>query len=1340
MQKPSEEKLAKAAYNWLRASPVVTLLTLFMIVSMDIAQYICGDYWSWESVSRCDYQIAENINFAFGVLGSALWHLVLLQYANNKDSEFVRKHGRQALVYAGIRTAVPLGAVVLNFLTGESGLFSCLAIGTLLILWFALPNTGMAQIKRELENDPSISREFIQTRDTSPSNEIISVPIQMTSADREKVLGEILNGLQSENDETVLNAIANLNRVQESNETILKELETLADEDENMDIRIEARVALNALKQHTSSVNGIIRKEVDMNENKKPEEVLEEILAGLRSNKSEDRANAITQLNSINFSSEAIRRELEILARKDEDSNIRANALAALNSPSSRMVQKRINSNKLDRGTRYVLINEINEWVKSDLLETQTADLLRRRYDYDFEAAPQTAPKPATVHVADANAEAKAPEARPAAPMERREPVPEGPRPSLLQTLTSEAAIRIYLYLGAFFVIAAATFVGAAVPSLRLPILIIGTLIFGGLAIVIKKRLPQPSFALFIVFSFLLTITADNIEQTMRTTFNFTETFSAGYWVAVYFIMALVWSGSTWLYESRLFSITAFGALTLSLLRIGDLFDSRAELYTVLAGIAALAGLGAVWLTKKWRDEKFALPLFIAVLAVQGINLLASISIFGTNIVNPSNPPLWHLAAFFVWGLAVIFFILAHILYPFFAFPWLAAGALIPIPWFLAAAFDLETLGSTIVLVTWGAVLSVASEVLQRIERTQKYSLPVLLASIPAFGLGLITSFAHAAWLGMLAALVSAVLFTTLHILRTRWWLWTLALLNFAFAYFGFFNTEIIKQLDIFIGYQVLGISILFLLPDLLLKKDWTSNPEWRLPLRGFGALFTAYTSLALLFQNESAHVAVCYAILTVFLAVYALAYRQPLLGYIPAATLPLVLIFALDALEVDAWLPALTTLAIFYFVFGLAIRAKENWSFMLRNSALVLGTLASFAALVMTKETGGWYALIIGLLFIAEMYLRRNGWFEIGAPILFNIGVFLILRDFDVFRETYHLLAYSLVWIVTDLLAHLTFTNPRPLSIITRGIGGLLTGINYLFLFAESDVNIATMGFAVYTLLALTVSLVYRQSKLFYAFTLTLPLFVTFLFRIFDVTKWIHPVIVLAVLYYAAGIILRAMKRAEGWDEALLYSGLGVGVIVSIAAPFIGGLDAALPVAIAATLWAVEAFAKRSAWLAFPANGLYLLSYFIILGELNVAEPQFYSIGAALLGLIQHYLLVRAESKAGAFIMGMLSQFVLLGTTYIQMLGELNYFFLLFLQSMAVLIYGIVIRSRSMTFFPIGFVVLGVFTSTFLLSGVGVLLVIGCTGILLLGFGIAAVLLRERISKLGERMSDWKP
>jgi hypothetical protein len=271
---------------------------------------------------------------------------------------------------------------------------------------------------------------------------------------------------------------------------------------------------------------------------------------------------------------------------------------------------------------------------------------------------------------------------------------------------------------------------------------------------------------------------------------------------------------------------------------------------------------------------------------------------------------------------------------------------------------------------------------------------------------------------------------------------------------------------------------------------------------------------------------------------------------------------------------------------------------------------------------------------------------------------------------------------------------------------------------------------------------LVYRKPNLLYAFTLTLPLFVAFFFRAFDVTQWIHPVIVVAILYYAAGTLLRITNRAKDWDQTLLFSGLGVGVVVSFGAPILGGLDASIPVAIAATLWAFEAFSKRNAWLAFPANALYLLAYFIILFELDVDEPQFFSIGTALFGLIQHYLLTRAESKTGTFIMGMFSQFVLLGTTYIEMVNknELGYFFLLFVQSIVILVYGLVIRSRSLTFFPIGFVTLGVITVVYsALKDIGTIFVIGCTGILLLMFGITAVLMRERIAKLGEKLSNWK-
>jgi hypothetical protein len=1060
------------------------------------------------------------------------------------------------------------------------------------------------------------------------------------------------------------------------------------------------------------------------------QKVLDQLLKDLGSDDAVIRRQAIATIHTISYSSEAIRAQLEKLAIHDMDREVRQSALSALSLPAQRNVQSRVMI--MGQNGRQLILEEIASWERNGLLPGQNAEVIRRRYDFDHD--PRKAPEQPA---ASSPQPVAAPRVQP-----KPQPEPEGPRPSLLQSLLSEASIKIYLYLGAFFVIASAAIIGAVVPELRLPILIIGTLAFGGLSLAIKKRLPQPGFALFIVFSFLLPITANTIEETLSQGFSFGPTFSAGYWVFIYFIMALIWSGSTWFYESRLFSITAFVSLSLSFLRMGDIFDAQPEFYTTMTGLGALAGLAGVWALKKWRDANFALPLFLTAQAMQGIVLIASLSIFGINIFDPSNPSLWHLAAFVTWTFALGFYLISDSLFPFVVFPWLAAGTLIPLPWFIAAAFDLQSLGATAVLFSWGTMLSIASEVLHRFEPTRKYSLPILLASIPALGLAIITGFVEGIAIGMITALCIALIYTSLHALRTRWWLWGLALLSFIIAWFAFFELDFMQTLDVFVGYQMLGISILFLLPDLFLNRDWSIHREWRTPPRVYGAIFTVSTTLVLLSSGEASQSAIGFGMYTLFLASYAFTQRKAIFGYLPAAYLPLTLLFAFQHFNIDAWLPVLTGLAVLYYAIGYLIRIQEKWSFVLRNSALTLGTLVSLGALVSLKETGGWYALVAGLLFAAEMYWSRDGWFEIGMPVMFNIGAFLILRDLKVNEVAWHLLAYSLVWLIADLLAHLTFTNPRPLSIAVRGAGTFLAMVTYAVLFFENDTSIAVVGFGIYTFLFLAISLLYKQPTLLYTFTLTLPLFVTFLFREFGVTKWIHPVIVVAGIYYAIGFLLRTLKRAAGWDETLLYSGLGLGVIVSLASPVLGGLDAAIPVAIAATIWAVEAFAKKNAWLAFPANGLYLLAWFIILFELNVEEPQFFSMGAALLGLIQHYLLLRAGSKTGAFIMGMISQFVLLGTTYIEMVnrGELVYFFVLFFQSLAVLAYGIVIRSRSLTFFPIGFVVVGVITVVnSALQGVGAIFLIGCAGIILLILGVLAVLLRERISKLGDRLSDWK-
>jgi hypothetical protein len=1351
------------------------------------------------------------------------------------------------------------------------------------------------------------------------------------------ILNEILSGLQSEEDQDVFIALSKLAEVQEVNAAIMNELSALLLEDDNPDIRSKAQTVWNRLKDLTIS-NESSSPEID---EQNPQDVLRTILNGLQDGRLKVRLQATASLETINYSSEAIRSQLEKLAVSDPNIQMREAALAALDLSTQRNVRRTLN--KLERNSRGMLLQEVSSWEKLGLLPRQNAEVIRRRYDFDFTPAPQAQPVPVKAVSQPATQSLPKKEIPVAAPQPIQK-VPEDPRPTLLQTLLSETSIKIALYLGAFFVIASAVILGVLNEGARLPILIISTFIFGGLSIVIRKRLPQPSFTLFIVFSFLLPITASVIENSL----NLSTTASAGYWFFISILMAVIWAFGTWLYESRLFSITAFLSILLGLLRIGDIFNAATEFYTTMAGLGTLTALAGVFLLKKWRNADFALPLFISAQLAQAIVLIVSISVFITHLFVGSTSSLWHLASIFTWGFGFLFLIISNILFPFVVLPWAAAFVLLPIPWFLSAAFDLSASGSTLVFLLWTALLAAGSEFAHPTERTRMYSLPLVLTSIPSALLTAIMGFLASTTYGLLAAFGIFAVYAVLQIIRARGWLWAFALLNFIVAYFAFFTLPSVTRLHIFPGYALLALSLLFLLPDLLLTSDFKDHPNWRLPPRIFGALFTAanFMFFAPSQDRPLIHTAIVFLIYALFFTLYALRYRQALFGYvattalaismlytlnhfnldlwmpalsilgvlyflggfilsknpslsawrgmletsglvlgsivsltalaamqpfsgwfialiamlfivemysrreslfeigsqvffsiagfmilqdleiteasfilltlsltilsldmifartyrssrilewpvktvgtlitlissllflmegsqtaalglgifaafftiytaiqqkafygyIAAAYLPLSIFFALDAFQVDAWLPVMTGISMLYFVIGLLIRAKSEWSLMLRNSALALGVLLSFGALVTLKETGGWYTFVIGLLFAAEMYLRRDGLFEIGMPALFSMGAFLVLHDLQVDKISYHLLAYSLVWLLSDLLAHLTFTNPRELQWIVRGIGALFTVINYGYLFFGNDPQIGMIGFAVYTLLFLTISLLYRQPALAYTFTLTLPLFVTFLFREFGILKWIHPLIVVAVIYYMIGLVPRINTRFEAWSIAFLNSGLGLGIIVSMAAPILGGVDAALPVAVAATLWAIEAFNRKNVWLAFPANGLYLLAYFIILVQLNVDEPQFFSIGAALLGLIQHYLLVRAESKTGAFIMGMLSQLVLLGTSYIQMLStqQLGYFIVLFFQFLVVFFYGgFIIRSRSLTFTPIAIIILAFITvlySTF--KDFGTVTLIGCTGIIMLIFGIIAVMMRERITKLGERISSWE-
>jgi uncharacterized membrane protein YhaH (DUF805 family) len=99
----STSRTARKWYWWLWLSPLLTLPTLFAIISNDPGyNLVCPS-----SSLDCNYAGAAAATVLIAVLGSALWHLVLLIPALSRN-RFVRWHGRQALVLAGVRTLIPL--------------------------------------------------------------------------------------------------------------------------------------------------------------------------------------------------------------------------------------------------------------------------------------------------------------------------------------------------------------------------------------------------------------------------------------------------------------------------------------------------------------------------------------------------------------------------------------------------------------------------------------------------------------------------------------------------------------------------------------------------------------------------------------------------------------------------------------------------------------------------------------------------------------------------------------------------------------------------------------------------------------------------------------------------------------------------------------------------------------------------------------------------------------------------------------------------------------------------------------------------------------------------------
>ncbi|MEJ5241535.1 MAG: hypothetical protein WHS87_10095 [Anaerolineales bacterium] len=1001
-----------------------------------------------------------------------------------------------------------------------------------------------------------------------------------------------------------------------------------------------------------------------------------------------------------------------------------------------------------------LLLEEIEKWLEEGLLTEDKAQILRKRYQALL-AHPSTTPSSADQSVSES--ETPSFEMEPPVPEPASAPVaspvlstpfetPTSSRTSLAAIFLSESSIKIALYLGAFFVIAAALILAALVETLRLPILLGASLTFGAGALLLKKRLQQPSFILWLVFSSLLLISSGvqsdllGLAGRQKTT----------YWMVVFLIMSAVWGLSTWLYVSRFFSLAAFGALATATWHFSIPSIEGGEFFVFSMTVTGLLGLIGAWWLKKWQSRDFALPLYLLVQGFEFVLVIISGLLIVYNLfmgLFTDTGTSWLLFAL-TWLLFSIFYVISDLVIPFPPFRFFAAVTLMPVAWMVLNEVQPSNAAFAFGWWIWGLALFLAGEIASAFgkNRVAAYDLPLHLASLPLLFIGSLIGRNEGEWLGFLLFFTSALVLTMAHVRKTRFWIWTFAIVCWIVTWFLFFTLPSVRALNLHIIFITSGLLLPLALLDWGLAGEFSSQPSWRWPLRFFTLSILVAATLISLFASraDSLRATMAFVFYALIGLGYALRFRMPALLAIFTGYLPIGLLYVLRYFDLNGWLPALTVLFTLYYSVGyLLIRfgKESSWADVLRWSGLIPGLLISLAAGLYKGPGDGLYVGVIGILFVIEMF-ERFAWLEIVVHGLYVLAMTFVLQENQVKALDLYLMSSSVILLGLDMFFERTLRHRTENKNLPRLAGWLAALWGNIFLLTEwqtaSGLELAIS--LTYTLLFLAYALVYRNSSLSFLFNASLAITTLTVAGTAGLKQWTG----LLTLFSLACYFLGFFDWPKDWGQIRRVSGLLIATATALSAPTENsGLWVSVPVAIAATLWAIEAFYRRNVWLGFPANGLYLMAYYIILIELQVTQPQFFSVGAALLGLIMHYFLTRSGANTAAFLTGMVSQLVLLGTTYIQMISTnaLNYFTALFFQSIAVMFYGLVFRSRSLVFTPILVVVLGVITVIFsVLRGLTTVIMIGCTGILFILLGILAVWQRERLSDLRDRLSKWNP
>jgi hypothetical protein len=703
------------------------------------------------------------------------------------------------------------------------------------------------------------------------------------------------------------------------------------------------------------------------------------------------RLETVQQLGRLEIVEPELLPALEKIVAQDSHPEVRQAALLALAGPPYRALQQR--HNRLSPPLRQIILAEIDRWVADGLLPMQTANLLRQRYNFDRQPGPTATPAAS----------------------------PAQPRPTLTQILLSETTIKVALYLGAFFVLAAAFILAAIFDVLRLPILGLATIGFLGAALGLKWRLPTASFVLFTIFSFLLPIDAAVVLDF----FEAGDRVSLPFWIILCGLMGLVWLGGTFLYRSRFFSLLTLVAISLAALLLGRWLDVSPHLDIFLLQLITLAALGGKIILDRWQDPRFALPFFILAQLQQATLLGGSALLLLVALVDQDGPGMgWWVVIAATWLLAALFYAGSHHLTTWAIFPPLAVAALLPGPLFLSGVFSPTWAVVMAIAWVWATVLALGGEGLSQVKRPSLsvYGLYLLIASVGVYGLAAIGGLADrvAFGLGYLAGTTPVYLGLTL--LRPRAWLWSITLVTATAAYLAVFFLPAIRAMEFYPGFILLWPTLFLLSLSLGLRRFGSAGLGWHLPPLVLGGVAGGLVGLVLLITGfeESARAALAWLIIAGFISLFGLIDRRPILGYGATASLALAVSFGLIWLEWEQWVLPLVGLASLYFVAGLGLTLTGragSWAAALRWSGLGLGTLVSLSAPLPGQASAVIGPALIATFWAIEAFRRRNIWLGFPAMALYLVAYFTLLVQLDVSQPQFYSIGAALLGFVMHYL-----------------------------------------------------------------------------------------------------------------------------------------------------------------------------------------------------------------------------------------------------------------------------------------------------------------------------------